>query len=69
MLFDYLITPTLWRKSQFEICFRDRGWVMVIGQVRNAEEHAVGGTDMPRQRRKANIADGRAKPIQRKQDL
>jgi len=30
---------------------------MVIGQVRNAEEHAFGGTDMPRQTRKANIAE------------
>src|SRR5258708_31506029 len=56
MLFHYLITTALRREPQFEICFRDRGWVMVIGQMRKAEENAVGGTDMPRQRRKANIS-------------
>src|SRR5689334_23364596 len=54
VLFDYLIAATLGSEPQLEICFRDRGWVMVIGQVRNAEEHVFGGTDMPRQRRKAN---------------
>src|SRR5258708_15986726 len=59
MLFHYLITTALRREPQFEICFRDRGWVMVIGQMRNAEEHAVGGTHMPRQTRKANITQQR----------